>query len=101
MHDHGLPAIANAPTANQPRMLATWTSTCRRTNPNTPGIAAAATSHQRDLACMPGNSQSAAINASELIAHARAMRARSETRSLPTMFDSLGGVCSGGVTHRG
>ena len=95
------PATAKAPTANQPMVLATLTNTGRRKKPNTPVTAAAATSHQGDLACMPGNSQSAAISARELIAHARAMRARSETRSLATMFVSLCGVCSVGVTHRG
>ena len=47
--------------------------------------AAAATSHHADSASSPGSSASAAMSASELIAHARAMRARSEARSLVTM----------------
>ena len=95
------PATAKAPTANQPMVLATLTNTGRRKKPNTPVTAAAATSHQGDFACMPGSSQSAVISARELIAQARAMRARSETRSLATMFVSLCRVCSVGVTHRG
>ena len=38
---------------------------------------------------------------SKLMAQAKAMRARSDTRNLATMLASLGGVCSVGVTHRG
>ena len=96
------PAIAKAPTANQPMALATLTSTGRSTKPNTPVTAAAATSHQGESACMPGNSQSAVISARELIAQARAMRARSETRSLAHhASQSVPLDAVAGVTHRG
>ena len=53
--------------------------------PKTPVTAAAATRLQRRLACRPESSRSAVISARELIAHASAMRTRSETRSLARM----------------
>ena len=79
------PAMATAATASQPIAVATRTSTGRTMIPKTPVTAAAATSHHADSASRPGSSASAAMSASELIAHARAMRARSEARSLVTM----------------
>ena len=95
------PVIASRPTAHQPIAPATVVSTGRSRKPNRPVTAAAATSLQGELACMPGSSWSAITSATELIAHDKAMRARSETRSLTCMLPVSGDRRSRCVTHRG
>ena len=69
--------------------------------PNTPVTAAAATSHQGEMACSPARNRSATIRARELIAQASAMRTRSETRSLARMPSVWADHSGRGVTLRG
>ena len=93
--------IASSATASHPMVVATAIRTGRIRMPKMAVTAAAATSCQGDEALRPGRRAAATISARELMVQARAIRPRSEGRSLADMRTVSAGLADGGVTRAG